>query len=289
MQMEEKEKIQNSQAGKGMKHQTEEYGSRPRLSLQALPATVSVREGDRLRLVCRAPARRQHQRPRQRQRQRQRPGYGRRPRRTSASAPSSPSFSSSSSSGAVSFSWYRDRARLLPAPAHSRGKGAPTHLKIRNKAWRSVVLISKVTLQDAGRYECRAVVPGTCSAASTSTVVTVNRIPPFYGEPCPVEYCMNGGTCILIKAVGELACQCAEGFQGFRCQNKDLTSNGKLKRCGRGGSGGSDAKEDGDGRRRARGGSCVIGGGSRWHRVDDSSAAFQAGKLPHQKSSETEE
>ncbi|XP_049942540.1 uncharacterized protein LOC126419394 [Schistocerca serialis cubense] len=267
--------------------------SRPRLSLQALPATVSVREGDRLRLVCRAPARRQHQRPRQRQRQRQRPGYGRRPRRTSASAsasaPSSPSFSSSSSTGAVSFSWYRDRARLLPAPAHSRGKGAPTHLKIRNKAWRSVVLISKVTLQDAGRYECRAVVPGTCSAASTSTVVTVNRIPPFYGEPCPVEYCMNGGTCILIKAVGELACQCAEGFQGFRCQNKDLTSNGKLKRCGRGGSGGSDAKEDGDGRRRARGGSCVIGGGSRWHRVDDSSAAFQAGKLPHQKSSETEE
>lgn len=63
----------------------------------------------------------------------------------------------------------------------------------------------------------------------------------------------------------------------------------ELRRCGRGGSGGSDAKEVGDGRRRARGGSCVIGGGSRWHRVDDSSAAFQAGKLPHQQSSEIEE
>ncbi|KZS00816.1 Pro-neuregulin-2, membrane-bound, partial [Daphnia magna] len=50
---------------------------------------------------------------------------------------------------------------------------------------------------------------------------------PLIALPCPIDsFCLNGGTCKYYEAVGELVCQCAEGYKGQRCENKDIYNLG---------------------------------------------------------------
>ncbi|CAO1371308.1 unnamed protein product [Diamesa serratosioi] len=54
---------------------------------------------------------------------------------------------------------------------------------------------------------------------------------PNPGIPCPTEggksYCLNGGTCLYIEQFKEPSCNCPEGFSGMICENKtpNITSS----------------------------------------------------------------
>ncbi|RWS13620.1 protein vein-like isoform X1 [Dinothrombium tinctorium] len=141
--------------------------------------------------------------------------------------------------------WFRNGKRLK-----SRGR-----IVIRNKKRVSRLEIRNVQPStDTGYYECRAmnVVAREPSIGRARIVVTrissasnrnhTNRSPvrktstklstttaspvslwPMSGRPCPIaSFCLNGGTCTLYEVVGEYVCQCAEGFRGQRCENKDI-------------------------------------------------------------------
>ncbi|XP_014253959.1 protein vein isoform X2 [Cimex lectularius] len=139
----------------------------------------------------------------------------------------------------------KDRLRLVcrskgnPLPAVSWYKdGNPVNAsrasRIQFKKKRSSLVIPKVRVEDAGRYECRATSVNGAISSSWATV-TVSAQPnnpptdntttlwPLVGGVCPIEqYCLNGGTCTFYDTVGELVCQCAEGFKGQRCESKDV-------------------------------------------------------------------
>jgi len=63
--------------------------------------------------------------------------------------------------------------------------------------------------------------------------------PLFLGSKCPIDnYCMNGGTCLFYKDIGEVSCNCAPGFIGRRCDRKYVIPGrytaqvtGKTKLC----------------------------------------------------------
>ncbi|XP_044740187.1 protein vein isoform X2 [Chrysoperla carnea] len=101
-------------------------------------------------------------------------------------------------------------------------------VRIQHRRRQSTLVISKVKLEDAGRYECsaRGVIgpPITKSAFvrvlnNTRTENTSSADP----HPCTedrAQICMNGGTCMFFSTIGEYACQCANGFNGRRCDQK---------------------------------------------------------------------
>ncbi|XP_050702991.1 uncharacterized protein LOC126988679 [Eriocheir sinensis] len=93
---------------------------------------------------------------------------------------------------------------------------------------RRVVQVSEVTVRaasarDAGQYKCvaRSVVDQAEIEASIRVVLPID--PHTLVDKCPYDgYCLNGGTCMMFTVVGELVCQCAEGFKGQRCQEKEV-------------------------------------------------------------------
>nr|XP_037269205.1 protein vein-like isoform X1 [Rhipicephalus microplus]XP_037269206.1 protein vein-like isoform X1 [Rhipicephalus microplus]XP_037269207.1 protein vein-like isoform X1 [Rhipicephalus microplus] len=124
-----------------------------------------------------------------------------------------------------------------------------SRVHIVTKWRRSRLEIKSARRQDSGLYECRAwnvlrKEPSTVSVsvsvrdryppppptpeptrATASTTTNDSTLWPLKGRPCPLaSYCLNGGTCIFYEAVKEPVCQCAEGFIGQRCENKDTAS-----------------------------------------------------------------
>ncbi|XP_060853941.1 protein vein-like isoform X1 [Rhopalosiphum padi] len=129
------------------------------------------------------------------------------------------------------------RAKGNPMPALQWFKdGVPILVgrrRIQYKKKRSMLVIPKVRPEDGGKYECRGTGVQTGHVAITSAQVIVNSKPdnttalwPLVGGPCPADlvYCLNGGTCTFYETIGELVCQCAEGFKGQRCENKDIVN-----------------------------------------------------------------
>ncbi|XP_025408440.1 protein vein isoform X1 [Sipha flava] len=134
------------------------------------------------------------------------------------------------------------RAKGNPMPALQWFKdGVPVLVgrrRIQYKKKRSMLVIPKVRPEDSGKYECRGTGVQTGHVAITSAQVIVNSKPdnttalwPLVGGPCPADlvYCLNGGTCTFYETIGELVCQCAEGFKGQRCENKDIVNKSNSK------------------------------------------------------------
>ncbi|XP_021917307.1 pro-neuregulin-2, membrane-bound isoform-like isoform X3 [Zootermopsis nevadensis] len=125
--------------------------------------------------------------------------------------------------------WYKDGVRVLPS----------RKIRIHTKKRRSTLLIPKVRPEDAGLYRCEAksVIGVIANMTARVTVISDTRpentttLWPLYGMPCPVEtFCLNGGTCFYYETVGELVCQCADGYKGQRCENKDVSNRGNVRK-----------------------------------------------------------
>ncbi|XP_050432761.1 protein vein isoform X2 [Adelges cooleyi] len=118
--------------------------------------------------------------------------------------------------------WFKDGVPILVG-----------RRRIQYKKKRSMLVIPRVRTEDSGKYECRGTGVQTGHVAISSAQVIVNSKPdnttalwPLVGGPCPADlvYCLNGGTCTFYETIGELVCQCAEGFKGQRCENKDIVN-----------------------------------------------------------------
>ncbi|XP_077999620.1 pro-epidermal growth factor-like [Glandiceps talaboti] len=51
---------------------------------------------------------------------------------------------------------------------------------------------------------------------------------PDHHDNCPLgydKYCLNGGVCVYYEMIDELACKCAQGYTGTRCQYKSFLSD----------------------------------------------------------------
>uniref|UniRef100_T1IM99 EGF-like domain-containing protein n=1 Tax=Strigamia maritima TaxID=126957 RepID=T1IM99_STRMM len=133
-----------------------------------------------------------------------------------------------------------DRHHPAEEVGHYWGSETPLNpVRLVSYSKRSRLEVDPVRLDDAGEYECRA--ENKCGTATATTHVTIrkgkssfatqtSRNPsPFEGLPCNIsDYCMHGGTCTYYRAIGELACRCADGYKGQRCETKDL---GQGKGC----------------------------------------------------------
>ncbi|KAJ0179662.1 hypothetical protein K1T71_004253 [Dendrolimus kikuchii] len=121
--------------------------------------------------------------------------------------------------------WYKDGRPVADI--------ALRRFRVQSYRRRSVLVIRHARNEDSATYECRA--QGAIGpAAVAKTNVTV--LPPHtttpdtstMGSPCPMpdpsSYCLNGGTCLFFELVQEQACKCPEGFNGQRCENKDVSN-----------------------------------------------------------------
>ncbi|XP_026318669.1 protein vein isoform X2 [Hyposmocoma kahamanoa] len=122
-------------------------------------------------------------------------------------------------------SWYKDGKPVADT--------ALRRFRVQNYRRRSVLVITHARLEDSARYECKAqgaVGPPAVTHCNVSVTppVTSTSDPASLGEPCPMpdpsSYCLNGGTCLYFEPVQEQACKCPEGFNGQRCENKDVSN-----------------------------------------------------------------
>ncbi|XP_049866594.1 protein vein isoform X2 [Pectinophora gossypiella] len=122
-------------------------------------------------------------------------------------------------------SWYKDGNPVADI--------ALRRFRVQNFRRRSVLVIRHARREDTARYECRAqgaVGPPAVATANVSVLPPVTAAPDTttLGAPCPMpdpsSYCLNGGTCLFFELVQEQACKCPEGFNGQRCENKDVSN-----------------------------------------------------------------
>nr|CAH0108387.1 unnamed protein product [Daphnia galeata] len=123
----------------------------------------------------------------------------------------------------------------------------PTNVIGTGTASRSKVTVVKVTavpsssssssLSDSSSSPPSSKLSASLRPVNGSSSSTGSSLWPLIALPCPIDsFCLNGGTCKYYEAVGELVCQCAEGYKGQRCENKDIYNLGKGGKC-RGGGG----------------------------------------------------
>ncbi|XP_077290348.1 membrane-bound neuregulin protein vein isoform X2 [Arctopsyche grandis] len=109
-------------------------------------------------------------------------------------------------------------------------------IKLQLKKRQLNLVIVKVLLEDSGHYECRASGDERWLSRVDVTVrsdVTVRTDDTrSLGEPCPIPepdvYCQNGGTCVFITNLNEAFCRCPEGYEGHRCEKKDVSNRGSM-------------------------------------------------------------
>ncbi|XP_075970965.1 membrane-bound neuregulin protein vein [Anticarsia gemmatalis] len=126
-------------------------------------------------------------------------------------------------------SWYKDGKPVADI--------ALRRFRVQNFRRRSVLVIRHARSEDSASYECRAqgaVGPPAIASANVSVLppVTNTNDDSSLGSPCPMpdpsSYCLNGGTCLFFEIVQEQACKCPEGFNGQRCENKDISNRSSM-------------------------------------------------------------
>ncbi|XP_042206682.1 uncharacterized protein LOC121855676 [Homarus americanus] len=125
----------------------------------------------------------------------------------------------------------RPRPSSGNSSSSSRGRGSSNRKRSKKKGKKvseNKVVVSQLVMRSAteendGIYKCVAKsVAGEAQAQARIRVVPPIDPHPFVDE-CPYAgYCLNGGTCMMFRIVGELVCQCAEGYKGQRCQEKEV-------------------------------------------------------------------
>ncbi|XP_041976697.1 protein vein isoform X2 [Aricia agestis] len=123
-------------------------------------------------------------------------------------------------------SWYKDGRPVADIGLR--------RFRVQSYRRRSVLVIRHARREDTAKYECRAqgaIGPPAIAAANVSVLPPPASQPPdtsLLGAPCPMpdpaSYCLNGGTCLYFELVQEQACKCPEGFNGQRCENKDVSN-----------------------------------------------------------------
>ncbi|XP_050676086.1 protein vein [Leptidea sinapis] len=126
-------------------------------------------------------------------------------------------------------SWYKDGRPVADI--------ALRRFRVQSFRRRSVLVIRHARREDSARYECRAqgaVGPPAIATANVSVLPPESNSPDtsMLGAPCPMpdpsSYCLNGGTCLFFELVQEQACKCPEGFNGQRCENKDVSNRSSM-------------------------------------------------------------
>ncbi|RVE45041.1 hypothetical protein evm_010320, partial [Chilo suppressalis] len=121
--------------------------------------------------------------------------------------------------------WYKDGKPVTEI--------ALRRFRVQKFRRRSVLVIRHAKLEDSATYECRAqgaVGPPAIATANVTVMLPSTQAPDTssFGAPCPMpdpsSYCLNGGTCLYFEPVREQACKCPEGFNGQRCENKDVSN-----------------------------------------------------------------
>ncbi|CAH2075620.1 unnamed protein product, partial [Iphiclides podalirius] len=125
--------------------------------------------------------------------------------------------------------WYKDGKPVADI--------ALRRFRVQNYRRRSVLVIRHARREDSASYECRAqgaIGPPAVARAVVSVLPPTTAAPDTasLGAPCPMpdpsSYCLNGGTCLYFELVQEQACKCPEGFNGQRCENKDVSNRSSM-------------------------------------------------------------
>ncbi|XP_037044668.1 protein vein isoform X2 [Bradysia coprophila] len=124
--------------------------------------------------------------------------------------------------------WFKDGRSI----GRNRARYQFVHLRKRSE-----LIIKSAFRNDSGLYECRA--KNKLARQPVSRSIRIEVLPKEHdvtrppnnwthlGSPCPVignAFCLNGGTCVFFKDVGEPACKCPDGFLGNRCETKNPTN-----------------------------------------------------------------
>ncbi|XP_063701957.1 protein vein isoform X2 [Culicoides brevitarsis] len=172
------------------------YGQRA--SISSLSTNVTVKEGKRIRLVCRV--------------------NGQPPPKVTWFKDDK-SLSRLRKAGVrgrregIKLEQFKTRSRLI-IEAASLSDAGKYECRAKNKVDRTF----------KSEFTHVRVLPNSTTTTSTTTKSTTTE-----GQPCPKDYeielCLNGGECIFFPSIDEKSCSCAEGFSGERCQNKDPGSH----------------------------------------------------------------
>ncbi|XP_035703079.1 pro-neuregulin-2, membrane-bound isoform isoform X3 [Folsomia candida] len=106
------------------------------------------------------------------------------------------------------------RVSLSPSTLVSASGGATPAISTKPKA---------TTTTTTSTTNTNPVVKKPSSSFNSIGTTATTTLWPLEARECPYDsYCLNGGVCSYFETIGEFVCQCAEGYQGQRCDTKDV-------------------------------------------------------------------
>lgn len=114
-------------------------------------------------------------------------------------------------------SWYKDGREVVVGDKRIK--------LVKRKSGVNNLRIKKAKLEDAGNYVCHATNVLAESYSNTTVVsITPSVETPFKPQVqlCSTQnFCLNGGVCYTIPALGRKFCECETHFTGLRCQDRE--------------------------------------------------------------------
>ncbi|GBP80532.1 hypothetical protein EVAR_39401_1 [Eumeta japonica] len=97
---------------------------------------------------------------------------------------------------------------------------------------RSAWTLMREVVNETRQYTCASLLSSFGRNLSMNRGQGFNLFAGSWSAPCPMpdpgEFCLNGGTCLFFEQVREPACKCPEGFNGQRCENKDVSNRSSM-------------------------------------------------------------